>query len=204
MKTESEDIIFVTVHRKGNGSNKMEGMVSINTSALNNPFCESMQKGNGICKHCYSRKQERAYPAVRRCYARNGEIMSSRVIPFDELPRINAAFVRFSAFGELINDNHLINLKNICIVNPFVRFTLWTKRKDIVEKYRKLGALPTNLKLIYSNPRLDHIIETPEGWDGVFNVVTTEKEQINCVGKCMNCLRCYAGEEIGCIVERIK
>lgn len=197
--------IFVTVHKMGrDGQNKMGGMLSVNTSTVENPFCKSMKDTDTVCRYCYARKQENSYPSVRRRYSLNGELLSSEILPFEKLPAINAAFCRLSAFGELLNDNHFINLLNLCRKNPFVRFTLWTKRTDIVNKHRELYEFPSNLRLVYSNPIVDSIIKTPEGWDGVFNVVTEDNPMINCRGRCMDCLRCYARDEIGCIVEKLK
>jgi hypothetical protein len=66
---------------------------------------------------------------------------------------------------------------------------------------------PANLVLIYSNPRLDRIMERPpKAFDKVFNNVPKEYDgAANCTGqKCIECLACYTHGGTDVIVEHAK
>ena len=85
------------------------------------------------------------------------------------------AFFRFSSHGELINNNHLINLINICLKNKHCIFTLWTKRTDIINKVFKEKIKPKNLILIFSNSKLNNPIKSPPKYfDKTFNNVSKD------------------------------
>jgi hypothetical protein len=61
--------------------------------------------------------------------------------------------------------------------------------------------------LIYSNPRLDRIMERPpKAFDKVFNNVPKEYDgAANCTGqKCIECLACYRHGGVDVIVEHTK
>jgi hypothetical protein len=180
---------------------KMEGFYALNTSPLNNEFCEKMASNPGtVCANCYSR---RMCVSIRRnanlVWMTNGAILSESVIPDSDLPNVdwfsrNGAF-RFSAHGELINDTHLVNLINIAKKSPKTVCTLWTKRAALVQKH--LDDIPDNMILVYSTPKMDPVATyLPEGFDKVFSVYTTGGVErmnvdINCSGKCKTCMLCY-------------
>ena len=201
-----KQMLFVTTNHSG----KMKGMVSINTSALNNPFClTSHQNKNSVCSRCYSVRYERLRPTVSDRYRRNGLILSETVIEGSRIPIFNNLYVRFNSYGELVNKRHYDNLVRIAEYNDNAKFTLWTKRIDLIDVNYK----PSNLKIIFSNPILDKVLyDIPKGCDGVFNVVSDIDESevrdlglYKCGGKkCIDCLRCYDGREIGVIVEKVK
>ena len=181
---------------------KMKGFHSLNTSPLDNMFCEAMSKNpKSICYNCYSRKSLRTYAqSARRPWKLNGRILSSKVLNSSELPKTSKEYFRFQSHGELINENHYVNLVNIAKKNPNTTFALWTKRKNIVKKFGKMGA--DNLVLIYSEPMINNTSkEIPEEFDRRFTVFTKDFAKdhninINCHGKsCMDCLECYSGEE---------
>jgi predicted Zn-ribbon and HTH transcriptional regulator len=126
---------------------------------------------------------------------------------------LDRSIARFHSHGELINNNHLINIFTICKNYPKTEFTLWTKNKSIVydvilnNGYKK----PKNLKLIYSNIKVNKPLTiVPNFFDGVFNVVTDDFENenidINCFSKCAECKICYSDElkNVEIITERIK
>ena len=137
-------------------------------------------------------------------YVYNGELLSSMIIPKNLLPFINDSFFRFSAHGELLNENHLINLLNICKRNPGCTFALWTKRAALYRKVIKQYKKPVNLIAIYSQTKINHIPQKPPtGFDKVFCVVN-DKTPVNCKGRCISCLKCYRKNTESVIVERIK
>ena len=191
------------------GSGKLQDIRSINTNTLTNAFCMKQVKNkNSICSFCYSDKMLRTMR--KNCvpsWQHNSNLLSKVIIQTELLPTILDAFFRFSSHGELINDIHLINLINITNKNPHCTFTLWTKRKDIINKVFKTMNKPKNLILIFSNSQLNKPIETlPKYFDKTFNNVTKEynEKKINCFSKCKDCLICYKHNNINQIIEYIK
>ena len=175
------------IHITKSMTGKMEGMVSINTSSLDNSFCRAMAKVKGsICERCYSNRNLKRYKNAREAFRRNGEILSKSVLQDHEIPKINAHTVRFNSYGELINDTHFINLCRIAQFNPLVRFTLWTKRMDLI-----CCHVPKNLRIIQSSAHIDRQDRRhPKAWK-VFTVYSDDKN-INCGSlPCMDCMKCY-------------
>ena len=191
------------------GSGKLAEIRSINTNTLSNSFCIKQNKNkNSICNSCYSVNMLKTMR--KNCipsWEHNSNLLSNVIIQNELLPSILDAFFRFSSHGELINNTHLINLINITNKNEHCTFTLWTKRKDIINKVFKTINKPKNLILIFSNSQLDKPIEVlPRYFDKTFNNVTknfTEKK-INCFSKCKQCLICYKHNNINQIIEYIK
>lgn len=187
-------------------SGKMEGMQSLSTSCKQNPYCEKRSQIKGsICEKCFAMAMMKRYKALDPCMAKNGEVLSTEIIPENELPILNVAFFRFESFGDLINENHLINYFNICKKNPDTHFALWTKNPFIIENAIKMGhEKPENLKIVLSSPKLNEETDIKK-WsfvDKVFTVYDPEyikkhNIEINCGGrKCIECKRCYMGDEI--------
>jgi len=187
---------------------KLENIPAINTNTLTNPFCKRMRKTDSVCAECYSANMLETFRAsCVPSWESNGVILSDCILPACVLPKVNAAIFRFSAHGELINENHLINIMAICEKNPFTRFALWTKRTNLVQKVLELGYdIPDNLVMVFSNPQIDKIqIAPPENFDIVFNVISDKEDnRINCGSrKCIDCLVCYTNS-VDCVVEALK
>jgi len=188
-------------------SGKMADFQSLNTSVEKNDYCNKMRATDAICRKCYAFNMEKRYKSLRVNIQNNGKMLSSRILHKQELPRVNAVAFRFHSTGELINDIHFINFINIAIDNPLTRFVLWTKRVDIVNKVLKDYELPSNFKLIYSNPKLNSKdIKPPKHFIKVFSVYTKDSDQnnINCNSKCRDCMLCYTDNDIKNIREVIK
>ena len=191
-----------------NMSGKLEGFRSISVNTVTNPFCQKMNKTDTICGECYSMSMLTTYrkntaPALQR----NSDLLSSRVLKTDELPTILDKYFRFDSHGELINATHFRNYVKIAEHNPHTTFALWTKRRDIVSQYCKRWPMPDNMILIFSNPQIDKVMETPPRFfDRVFNNVTDKYEgEANCTGqKCKDCLLCYKWHTTDVIVEHVK
>ena len=85
-------------------------------------------------------------------------------------------------------------------------FTLWTKRKNIVNKVLGKRRKPKNLILIYSNPHVDKLdVDLPKHFDKVFNNVSKHTDEVNCSKKCLECMMCYTlGNKTTQIIEVIK
>ena len=196
-----------------NGSGKLDEIKSINTNTVTNDFCIKMNKAkdtNIICTKCYSHAMLKTFRKnCQPAFQRNSDLLSSRVLQQEELPLILDAFFRFDSHGELINITNLINYVNIAKKNPHCSFGLWTKRKDIINRYFKDNDCPPNLILIYSNPKISNILsKPPKHFHRTFNNVLEheEVERQNCTGQqCKNCLLCYTPNNgVDTIVEKVK
>lgn len=192
---------------------KLDGLRAISTNTRTNPYCIKQNASgdpDNICTKCYSHTMLSSYrknmqPALQR----NSDALSTRVLPTVDLPKITDPVFRFDAHGELINETHLLNLVAICEYNPGTAFALWTKRNDIVSKYFRTRAKPANMTLIYSNPKISHIMaKPPKFFDRTFNNVLEHEyvERQNCTGQqCKDCLLCYTpGNGVTTIVEKVK
>ena len=198
--------------RISNGSGKLQDIRSLNTHTLTNEFCISMYNSSAddiICRKCYSMSmlnglRKNCAPSSQE----NSDILSGGLIPSHMLPTILDAFFRFSSHGELINMTMLENFHNITLHNPHCSFALWTKRKNFIRKFYSQHEKPANLILIYSNPRIDAVMnQPPEFFDRTFNNVSKGSDVAqNCTGqKCRDCLLCYkAGNGVTQIVEAVK
>ena len=124
------------------------------------------------------------------------------------MPLLNSAFFRGHAHGELINETHFVNFINSAIRNPHTNVTLWTKRKDMVNRVLEYVEKPKNLIMIYSEPRVNVInLDIPAHFDKIFNVVDSPEldSRVNCGGKsCINCLSCYQKNGESVLIERVK
>ena len=192
---------------------KLDGLHAISTNTVTNKFCQKMNssnKDNQICTICYSHNMLKSYrknmqPALQR----NSDALSQSILDDADIPFYIHAFMRINAHGELINDNHFINIINIALKNPHCNFALWTKRKDIINRVIKLGYdLPDNLILVYSNPTINKVMyEPPKHFHKVFNNVEYEHktEEQNCTGQqCINCMLCYNHNDVSVIIEATK
>ena len=198
--------------RISNGSGKLQDIRSLNTNTLTNEFCKAMYNSSAddiICRKCYSMNMLNGLR--KNCapsWQENSDILSGGLIPPHMLPTILDAFFRFSSHGELINMTMLENFHNITLHNPHCSFALWTKRKNFIHKFYSQNEKPANLILIYSNPRIDSVMDTPPAFfDRTFNNVSPDSDAPqNCTGqKCRDCLLCYTpGNGVTTIVEAVK
>ena len=194
---------------------KLEDFHAISVNTLTNKFCIKMHKSkrkDHICPKCYSFSLLQGFRKnVAPPLERNSRLLSSHLMCNAELPVINDTYFRFDAHGELINLTHLVNYVSIARKNKGCTFALWTKRKDLINKYHERWGdiIPDNLILIYSNPRISNIMDTPPKYfDRTFNNVLEheEVERQNCTGqKCKDCLKCYIPNNgVTTIVEKVK
>lgn len=200
-------------------SGKLEGIEAINTNSLSNSYCQKMSNCKNkeiVCTKCYSQRMLKTFrTSCISAFEHNSRILSTKVIPLCIVPRfMSIQLVRFNGHGELINNNHLINISNIIKMNPDTQFALWTKRIDLIKNHKKLK----NCMYIYSSPAINKKIDIKElnkkmesfKFDKVFTVFTENyaKENninINCSGKkCINCRTCYSKNKENYINEIIK
>ena len=201
-------MIHLTYHKeKGGEKNKMDGMVSINTSTLYNSFCQVMRLDKKkVCSACYAHIGECFRKKTAQAFARNSEQMAGGIIPLDDLTHVDVPFARFHSHGELINWSHLKNLFGIAERNPQTSFTLWTKRPNIVQEFLK--KKPSNLLLIFSSFYKNEFAELPRGFNKTFNVFSAQgiregNIDVNCKGKCIECRKCYDASNKESVIREV-
>tara|TARA_R110002051_G_scaffold124719_1_gene197966 strand:- start:40 stop:516 length:477 start_codon:yes stop_codon:yes gene_type:complete len=143
----------------------------------------------------------------------NSDLLSKSILPDDQIPVINSHSFRFHGHGELLNGLHYINFLRIAQKNPHCTFALWTKRREIIQRFRHYAetnwsySKPDNLILVYSNPTIDKVMKTPPiGFDKVFNNTHSLTKADNCSGrKCIECMQCYRLDSgVDVIIEKVK
>ena len=175
---------------------KLRGLSAINSSPLDNPFCQSMAKDpENICSKCYSCSMLRGLRKnCRPAWRNTGEQLSTAPLPDNDIPIIKTDLCRFSAHGDLFNKTHADNFFKIARANPKTTFALWTKRPELVA----VDSCPDNVILVYSSPKINSNSTLPRGFDKVFTVWNAEGIElndvdINCGAKsCLTCQLCYS------------
>jgi hypothetical protein len=195
------------VEYKNGKKNKMAGMTSLNTSSLDNKFCEAMAKNKSlVCRTCYARKLESFRKhGIGKVFVNNSKILSKK-LRVKDIPKFKCKAVRFNSFGEIINVAHYKNMLAIAEENPDTIFALWTKRINIVRKYKK--DLP-NMLHIYSSPEVNKISDPGPEFDKVFTVfdkahVREHDIDMNCSEQCLGCKLCYTHNKTRYINERLR
>ena len=202
-----KDVLCVSTGLRG----KMEGMTVITSACTTNPHCAKLAQIKGsICEHCYAHRALSYMKGPREAYVKNGEILSSGLIPRRELPFINAKYCRLESHGDIINETHLENYMRICRNNPQTTFVLWTKMYSLVYNYFKEYKAPRNFILVVSSLNVNQpMVEILEKFKELklrkvrlFTVYDKPylkqhpEVEIQCHGKdCLKCLRCYASKE---------
>jgi len=187
---------------------KLYGIPTVNTNPLTNNYCKSQAENkDSICSSCYSIRMLKTFR--QNCVPKfelNTELLSSRLLENHELPPPPGLVARFNGHGELKNSVHFRNILKMARLYPKVTFTLWSKRKRLIQRILKESRKPKNLILVYSNSITDTVMDyVPTGFDKVFNVVRQDRDDVNCHKKCIECLMCYdVKNKTEQIIERIK
>ena len=205
------------VHITINHNDKMAGLASLSTSPLCNDHCKKRAKNPAtICSHCYSVTMQKRFAGLRKALAKNTEILTTIIIPKEDLPRLfsETGFFRFEAFGDLVNEIQVVNYFNMAEANPHMDCALWTKNPFIIARAIKQYGLtkPANLTILASSYFVNEIMPfTQYGFiDKVFTVYTkdyAEKNgiEINCGGRaCAECGRCYTNDGEKFVSELLK
>lgn len=205
LTTHSKKSELAGLHYCTNHTGKMAGLESLSTSVNANPYCiKRMQNGNSICSHCFSFSMMKQYKALNECTSKNAEILTSGIIPADQLPLTPTRYFRFESFGDIINANQVINYFNIAKKNPETRFALWTKNPHIVNKAIESGhSKPANLQIVLSSPIVNKPVKSVKyGFiDKVFTVYDktgSKQVNVNCGARsCLGCGLCYRPNPAG-------
>ncbi|MBO5223993.1 MAG: hypothetical protein J6C23_05730 [Clostridia bacterium] len=183
---------------------KMSGMPAITSSMLCNEHCQKLSAITGsVCEKCYTKKYLLSRPNTEHCYRENSNLLSSSIIPKNQIPFINAAFCRLETFGDIINVTHLQNYINIIKKNPHCVFSLFTKNYATVFNYFQTHKQPSNLSIVISSLMLNNPFNIAENLSlplknlKIFTVYTKQYAEkngvvINCgKSRCIDCKRCY-------------
>ena len=193
----------ITVH---NPDDKMSGFKSISGTPFNCYCDKKALNPEFICHDCYSRKQLKRYIDLHFKCAKNEYFYSNVELTIDDIPYLNDMYFRFESFGELTSELKVKNYFLICEKNKNCYFTFFTKLPFIVDAAFKRYGLkkPGNCKFILSSSLKNIVATVPDAYkfiDATFTVFTKEyaKEHnitINCLKKCIHCLKCYSDNDI--------
>lgn len=185
----------MNLHITTNHSGKMRGMASLSTPCLINPRCEKNSKIKGsICSHCYARRFLSFRRNMNDPLERNFQILNRKVYDVEEFPKLNVAFFRIEAFGDVASVTQARNYIRLIKRNPYVRFGWWTKNPDLLKKAIEIEGKPDNVNIMLSSIYLNKPTNTRYPFiDSVFTVYEKGKcDCINCGSRsCLNCLQCY-------------
>lgn len=206
--------VYASYHDEG----KIEGIISVDSSAHGCEFCQFMReiaeklKANGndkhICGWCYATKGHFNYKNVKNRHELNMAILSEiEFQPGDFRGMALCGLVRINADGDIRNLTHARNIIRIMNDNPIARFGWWGKNIRVtVEACDELGK-PKNCTLVASSFLIGKPIRLPKYFDYTFTVYETEEGlleaivngAVECNGKkCMDCgFMCYLGEKNG-------
>ena len=206
-----------------NHTGKMQGMVSVSSSALLNPFCmKRHNNGDSVCSHCYAIRMLNMYKGLREKAEKNTILWTETVYSDQYMPVLNCKKFRFEAFGDIFCTNQVLNYFALCRKNPSVSFALWTKNPQVMWAALEKNGFkkPKNLVVIYSSPALNvpsanvrNLYVMPNGKhmiDKIFTVYTKDKIQagsvkINCGARnCAACGRCYSKRTGVLVNEKLK
>ena len=194
-------------------SGKMDGIPSVSTSCLVNPYCLArMKNGEMVCAHCFAETQQERYSASREHSIANYELLNGEILPKELLPKFgNVQKVRIESFGDLGSITQAINYLHMVEVNPHVTFAWWTKNHNFVIKaIERVGKKPKNLVLVASSVKLNEAAKLPAYFDKVFTVydkktIARDKIDINCGARsCVTCGRCYSKRTAADVREQLK
>lgn len=203
-------MVKVTQHSSGS---KMEGFVSVNSSALVNPICNARRTVKGsVCEKCYAKNLLNLRKGLADNTATNGRILQEYLLSeyaWSFLP-VNTLYARIESFGDVANVTQARNYIRIIKAHPMTTWGIWSKNADIWAEAFKLEGKPTNCTYVHSSMMIGIIDSIPdcisEYTDHVFTVFPRKTVQpINCGGThCMTCLKCYHKGTDFDISERLK
>ena len=88
---------------------KLEGIKSTSTSP-DNKYCEMRARcADCICHECYSKQSMNYKKSFLAHLQQNKELLTSRILAYDELPTISDYFYRLESHGDTANETQAIN-----------------------------------------------------------------------------------------------
>lgn len=181
-------------------SGKLEGLVSLSTSCLDEPFCKAQvydESPDNICRKCYAVRALRGFRKTMRTKLAGNSALLNR--PYFERPgRFPVAVaLRLLSHGDITNNVQATNLYKIASVAPEgMPVALWSKNW---KAFRTAFAdKPGRLVMLWSSKAIDAVDIKPVGFDKVFTVFRGEVPEgiFKCPGKCADCLVCYRHNDV--------
>lgn len=204
---------FAGVHYTTKHTGKMSGLVSLSGDINSNPICMGRQKIAGsICAACFAANMfddaRGRYRGVNDAFKRNSEILCSRLLADDEIPRFDPArfpLLRFAAYDDLANVTQALNYIKIARKNPEIKCAVWTKNPGILARAFRVSPKPDNLQVVLSSMGLNRPAAGVrfDFVDKVFTVydpatIEAERIDINCGARsCFKCRLCYEKNPAG-------
>lgn len=187
--------LHVTMH-----AGKLEGIQSVSTLSVCNPFCLArMADNDSVCSHCYV--QSHAYKTSLMAHLIANYIRLQKDLPNDALPIITSRYGRIESFGDTASVTQSHNYNRLIEKNSDVKFAIFSKNHDIWAKVFDMFGKPNNACFVLSSDRTNVIADIPKHIakyvDYVFTVfdfdyATTHNIHINCgFRKCVQCGHCY-------------
>lgn len=190
---------------------KLEGFLAISTSARDNARCRiNAMNPDSICAKCYAMQMLAYRESLDEHLVENKNILTSGIIPYEDLPVVMAIAERLEFAGDVENIENggifqVANYFNICTKNPNTTFAVWTKNPDVYGAAIAAGyKKPDNLLIVYSSPIINKVSDLSKKYtfiDIIFTVYTADYAlehdvKINCGNaKCKHCMRCYTKHE---------
>lgn len=197
-----------------NHTGKMEGIWSLSTSCICNPFCKArMSNPNSICSKCYSAAMHKRYSNLAKMLEKNFEILTTRLFEVNEFPYINNTLFRIESFGDIYNVTQAQNYIRLAKANPQTFFAFFTKNHNILRQAIILEGKPHNMNVILSNPHINDYERHTAYLDwsfcdiqfNVYDKTNAQNVNINCgMRKCIECQNCYSKRNHPIVNEILK
>ena len=166
---------------------KMEGIPTITTSMMCNPICAKRAADKAsVCAHCYAQRGLKTYPAARKRYEENTDILSSHDLETWEIPVLNSRIARFESHGDLVNVTHAKNYIRIAKANPWCSIAIWTKNASFLDKAIKELGKPDNLICVYSSDHLNRVSDDYRNYNWVDKVFTVYDKHFKSIQEFLN------------------
>lgn len=151
-----------------------------------------------ICSKCYACKGRYTFPTVKNAQMKRLEAVEKPewVDAMVELiSREPSKYFRWHDSGDLISIDHLSKICQIALRLPDYVFWLPTNEHQLVAKYRKTHAIPDNLVIRLSSPKIDGpAVKTDLCTSGVYSKGKPQGHQCPAPaqgGKCGECRACW-------------
>ena len=180
---------------------KLDGLESVGTLNVCNPYCVARMKEGGVCAHCYVEKHGYKKALMGKLIY-NYDLLTAGIVPFEMLPIVSTILARVESFGDVHNETQARNYLHIIRKNSNSRWAIWSKNPAIYRKAFESEGKPENTTFVLSSFLLNTPAKIPENMekyvDHVFTVYTLAylKEhpeiEIDCgFSRCLECQKCY-------------
>lgn len=205
-------------------SGKIEGITSIDGSAIHCEFCKSMKAAaekdsTVVCGGCYITALDNLYKGMTARHWLNQLILSETLYTVEQLKAvyIGTEYIRINADGDMRNATQARNVLRLAKAHKSNRVSIWFKNLPAMKEAIEKEGKPRNVRIIYSACMLNDesaaaMMEKYDWIDNVFIVYVDKADTVQaiesgacaCNGqKCKDCgFKCYAarGWEKGKII----